>query len=277
MKRLYHHDSLATAASHKKSEEILSKLLYNQLNLPRKKYAASELEQIKRGDIPYFYTTAKSRSIFSDGMEIIKDAFEKSAAEHALENLYAMGEADERFDRAFLERSIMQYPAELPERERLPKKTPIRTSEPLPKEMALGEAKKLLETTYALGISSLSGKLFWGYNDAETITLRSWNDVEYAYYVKGIEYAQPLSLKQAQTLLLCDGEHDIEIDDTVMQLSLKRLIVSCEKGEHPSAWSSYRKYENKYFPRMNLMITGKCNYNCLHCFNAADNAPLMTQ
>ncbi|MBQ6780415.1 MAG: DUF4135 domain-containing protein [Treponema sp.] len=109
MKRLYHHDSLATAASHKKSEEILSKLLYNQLNLPRKKYAASELEQIKRGDIPYFYTTAKSRSIFSDGMEIIKDAFEKSAAEHALENLYAMGEADERFDRAFLERSMHGY------------------------------------------------------------------------------------------------------------------------------------------------------------------------
>ena len=28
---------------------------------------------------------------------------------------------------------------------------------------------------------------------------------------------------------------------------------------------------------MNIMITGKCNYNCLHCFNAADNAPLMTE
>ena len=28
---------------------------------------------------------------------------------------------------------------------------------------------------------------------------------------------------------------------------------------------------------MNLMITGKCNYNCLHCFNAADNAPLMSE
>ena len=28
---------------------------------------------------------------------------------------------------------------------------------------------------------------------------------------------------------------------------------------------------------MNLMITGKCNYNCLHCFNAADNAPIMSE
>ena len=28
---------------------------------------------------------------------------------------------------------------------------------------------------------------------------------------------------------------------------------------------------------MNLMITGKCNLNCLHCFNAKDNAPLNTE
>lgn len=28
---------------------------------------------------------------------------------------------------------------------------------------------------------------------------------------------------------------------------------------------------------MNLMVTGKCNLNCLHCFNAKDNAPLNTE
>lgn len=112
---------------------------------------------------------------------------------------------------------------------------------------------------------------------ADNIALRSWNDVKYAYYIKGEEFAQPLTQKQAEVLLLCDGEHYIEIDDTVMQLSLNRLILPCEKGESPSKWSAYRKYDNKYFPRMNLMITGKCNYNCLHCFNAADNAPLMTE
>ena len=35
--------------------------------------------------------------------------------------------------------------------------------------------------------------------------------------------------------------------------------------------------DNRYFPAMNWMITGKCNYNCLHCFNAADNAPLQSE
>ena len=28
---------------------------------------------------------------------------------------------------------------------------------------------------------------------------------------------------------------------------------------------------------MNWMITGRCNYNCLHCFNAVDNAPLASE
>lgn len=30
-------------------------------------------------------------------------------------------------------------------------------------------------------------------------------------------------------------------------------------------------------PRMNIQLTGKCNYNCLHCFNAVDNAPLNSE
>lgn len=78
-------------------------------------------------------------------------------------------------------------------------------------------------------------------------------------------------------MLLCDGEHDIEFDEAVMALTVKRLIVPCEKGDRPSEWSMRKSYDNRYFPKMNLMVTGKCNYNCLHCFNAADNAPLMTE
>ena len=69
------------------------------------------------------------------------------------------------------------------------------------------------------------------------IALRSWSDVKYAYYVKGGVYAQPLTMSEAKIMLLCDGEHDIETDDTVMRLVLKKMIVSCEKGEKPSEWS----------------------------------------
>ena len=107
--------------------------------------------------------------------------------------------------------------------------------------------------------------------------LRSWSGVICAYYEKNVSHAKPLTRRQADILIQCDGEHDIEINDTVLSLVDKGMIVSCRKGEHPSEWSSYKKYDNRYFPKMNLMITGKCNYNCIHCFNAVDNAPLMTE
>ena len=111
----------------------------------------------------------------------------------------------------------------------------------------------------------------------KNIALRSWPRVPYAYYAQYDPYAHPLSKKEFETMLRCDGEQDVDLDATVASLLIRKLIVICEKGERPSDWSGLKTYENRYFPKMNLMITGKCNYNCLHCFNAADNAPLMTE
>ena len=167
--RLYNHDSLATTENYQKSRDILSKLLLKHLLPDLKECVASELEQIERGDIPYFYTTAKSRSIFSDGMEIKKDAFEKSATEHALENLYAMGNTDELFDKNLLDRAIRQYPSKILKREEPPKKTPSRTAEPLSKEVALSEAEELLKEMYSLNIPSPNGSLLWGYSNDDAI------------------------------------------------------------------------------------------------------------
>ena len=115
------------------------------------------------------------------------------------------------------------------------------------------------------------------YRISDNIALRSWSDIGYAYYIMGVREAFPLTAKQAAVMLMCDGEHDIETDDTVMFLAFRKLIELCDKGERPSAWSVYRKCDNRCFPMMNLMITGRCNFNCLHCFNAADNASLMTE
>ena len=112
---------------------------------------------------------------------------------------------------------------------------------------------------------------------SDSAALRSWKNLELALYIRGVPYAQPLTRREADALLLCDGEHDLEVDDTLLELAARRIVVSCEKGDRPSAWSARRVYDIPCFPRMNLMITGRCNYNCLHCFNAADNAPLMTE
>ncbi len=115
------------------------------------------------------------------------------------------------------------------------------------------------------------------YKLSDDIALRKWTDYGYSYYEHGARNAILLRPKEAQTMLLCDGEHDIETNDTVMQLIIRNLITPCEKGEHPSEWSSLRECGNRYIPTMNLMITGRCNFNCLHCFNAADNSALMTE
>lgn len=115
------------------------------------------------------------------------------------------------------------------------------------------------------------------YRITDHVALRSWSDIGFAIYKRGIRKPFPLSEKLAAAMLLADGEHNMETDDTVMLLVMRGLIEPCEKGERPSAWSAYRECNNACFPMMNLMITGKCNFNCLHCFNAADNASLMTE
>ncbi|MBQ3395569.1 MAG: radical SAM protein [Synergistaceae bacterium] len=111
----------------------------------------------------------------------------------------------------------------------------------------------------------------------DNIALRKWADTGYACYEKGTGYETFLWPEEAEIMLLCDSEHDIEANDTVMQLILRKLIMPCEKGEKNSEWSSLHEYENRHFKTMMLMITGKCNYNCLHCYNAADNSALRTE
>ena len=115
------------------------------------------------------------------------------------------------------------------------------------------------------------------YRLKDDIALRKWKYVDRAIYRKSDDVASGVSKEEFELLLLCDGEHDIEPSPYLSTLLSRRLIEECQKGEKPSEWSLLKEYDNYYFPRMNLMITGKCNLNCLHCFNAKDNAPLNSE
>ena len=96
------------------------------------------------------------------------------------------------------------------------------------------------------------------YRITDHVALRSWSDIGFAIYRLGVRKPLPLSERVAATMLLADGEHDMETDDMVMLLVMRGLIEPCEQGERPSVWSAYRKCDNACFPMMNLMITGKC-------------------
>ena len=111
----------------------------------------------------------------------------------------------------------------------------------------------------------------------ETIALRSWWRVPYAYYVKGVLTARKLTKEEFELLSRCDGQSEIEESELLTKFLENGMIAACKKGERSlSPWQKMT-CDNRYFPEMNWMITGKCNYNCLHCFNAADNSPLMAE
>ena len=110
----------------------------------------------------------------------------------------------------------------------------------------------------------------------EAFALRSFIGVPYCYYQKGFIHAQKLTKEEFDYLLLCDGAHELA-DGPFPSERVKNMIHPASAGESLSSWQCYRHCNNRYFPSMNWMITGKCNYNCLHCFNAADLSPLASE
>lgn len=115
------------------------------------------------------------------------------------------------------------------------------------------------------------------YRLKDCFALRQWKYVDRAIYRQGNDHAFGISKEDFELLLLCDGHHDIVPSPRLANLLTYGYIEECQKGQEPSNWSKFKSYDNYYFPRMNLMVTGKCNLNCLHCFNAKDNAPLNTE
>lgn len=109
----------------------------------------------------------------------------------------------------------------------------------------------------------------------ENIALRAWQLVPCAYYVHGFKYARQLSREVFELLSKCDGEQELEEDELLNQLRLAGFVHAAAPGEHWNEWSRPRICDNRYFPSVNWAITGKCNFNCKHCFMAADNAPIM--
>ena len=113
----------------------------------------------------------------------------------------------------------------------------------------------------------------------ENIALRSWHMVPYAYYIRHMRNAAGLTETEYEFLSACDGvtEAPAGAEELAEKFLASGMIREAEAGETVSQWSRPRYCDNRYFPALNLMLTGKCNYNCLHCFNAADNAPLMSE
>lgn len=108
------------------------------------------------------------------------------------------------------------------------------------------------------------------------VALRSWRRVPYGYYIRGQREAKGLQKEEYELLCQCDGGRPLPESSLLAELVKRGFASPCEKGAELTEWQKPRTCDNRYFPAMNWMITGKCNYNCLHCFNAADNGRLQS-
>jgi len=115
------------------------------------------------------------------------------------------------------------------------------------------------------------------YKLTDHTALRSWQLVPYAYYTYGQRLASGLKEEEFNLLLKCDGNTALEESPLLEELINRDLCQVCEKGEVLGDWQKVRYCDNRYFPAMNWTITGKCNFNCMHCFMAADNSALMEE
>lgn len=107
--------------------------------------------------------------------------------------------------------------------------------------------------------------------------LRAWKFMDRVVYNRFLPNASRLDEETFDLLMQCDGEHEFTENEKLNDLTKQGVISPCRWGEKPSEWSRFRRYEHRFVPSMNLMLTGKCNYNCLHCFNAAENADRMSE
>ena len=81
----------------------------------------------------------------------------------------------------------------------------------------------------------------------------------------------PLRPKDYTLLKSCDGMTDLPASDELRAWEAMGVIRECKKGEESLADGQIREYPNKLSCVLDWTITDRCNYNCLHCFHAADN------
>lgn len=107
------------------------------------------------------------------------------------------------------------------------------------------------------------------------IALRSWQEYPEAYWVRGKLPIQIPVKEEFERLQMADGTTEMPEDMLQAQLLLSGLISPCEKGSKClSEWQKLKMYTSHFMPCISIQITGRCNYNCRHCFNAVDNAAL---
>jgi len=104
----------------------------------------------------------------------------------------------------------------------------------------------------------------------ENILLRKWRDGLPWYMYRGSSSRRRLTEEEWTFLCRCDGVTGSEPSFLADRLELSGMIRPAGEGASLMP-DQIREYENVYIQSIDINITDVCNYNCLHCFHAADN------
>ena len=113
----------------------------------------------------------------------------------------------------------------------------------------------------------------------EDYRLRGWTD-----RLANLEHfptrkLTPLSVREHGLLSKCDGQ--TEVDGVKYAEQIKRFlaegVIAETEGAALKDEQRYLFYNNRRFRKIDLSITGFCDFKCRHCFNAADHRPRNVQ
>ena len=103
--------------------------------------------------------------------------------------------------------------------------------------------------------------------------LRGWTDHLACLELYPGRRVIDLSVREYGLLSKCDGLTDVDeikYTEAIEKFTLMGIIREADGTELDPA-QKYLFYENRRFRNMDICITGRCDFRCRHCFNAADN------
>ena len=101
--------------------------------------------------------------------------------------------------------------------------------------------------------------------------IKKWRGTPACYLYRGETKRHFLKSETYELLKRCDGNTDIEPCFRTDLLEVSGMIHPCEKGSVSLQPDQIKEYPNYYFRNVDWNLLDLCNYNCLHCFHAADN------
>ena len=165
LQKLNHHTAMASADGRQHSLDLLEEILHKSDASASDATIASELAQMRRGDIPYFYTHVGCLALYADGEELARDKFGTTAIGRILDTLDALGDEDEAFDLSYIDNAIGLYPmGDAPASAPLVRQEEDAETALSPQEAA-ETARQIFQKVHEMAIQTPNGRLAWGFVD----------------------------------------------------------------------------------------------------------------